>query len=68
MRLDQFQFTHRLAELQRQPVFQLREFESVIDSIRDCVAEVGRCAFVVDMATQHIVLSHLSTCTASLGS
>lgn len=40
LRLDQFKFTHRLAELQRQPVFQLREFESVIDSIRDCVAEV----------------------------
>ena len=41
LRLDQFKFTHRLAELQRQPVFQLREFESVIDTIRDCVAEVG---------------------------
>lgn len=49
LRLDQFKFTHRLAELQRQPVFQLREFESVVDSIRDCVAEVHA------RSTQHTV-------------
>jgi len=29
-----------LTELQRQPIFQLREFETTVDSIRDCVAEV----------------------------
>lgn len=30
-----------LTQLQKQGVFQLHEFEKVIDSIRDCVAEVG---------------------------
>lgn len=30
-----------LTELQSQVVFQLPEFEKVIDSIRDCVAEVS---------------------------
>lgn len=43
LRSDQFRFGHMLAELQRQPVFQLREFETTIDSIRDCVAEVQLC-------------------------
>lgn len=40
-RAEQFRFGEMLTQLQRQPVFQLHEFEMVIDSIRDCVAEVG---------------------------
>lgn len=39
-RSEQFRFGHMLTQLQRQPVFQLHEFEMVIDSIRDCVAEL----------------------------
>lgn len=39
-RSEQFRFGHMLTQLQRQPMFQLHEFEVVIDSIRDCVAEV----------------------------
>lgn len=40
LRSDQFRFGQMLTELQRQPIFQLREFETTVDSIRDCVAEV----------------------------
>lgn len=46
-RAEQFRFSDMLTRLQRQPVFQLHEFEVVIDSIRDCVAEVGVAVGVV---------------------
>lgn len=39
LRSDQFRFGRMLAELQGQPLFNLRQFESTIDTIRDCVAE-----------------------------
>ena len=40
-RSEQFRFTDLLTQLQHQEVFQLHEFEKVVDCIRDCVAEVG---------------------------
>lgn len=42
-RSEQLRFGEMLTRLQRQPVFQLHQFEVVMDSIRDCVAEVGVC-------------------------
>ena len=39
-RSEQFRFTDMLTQLQHQEVFQLHEFEKVVDCIRDCVAEV----------------------------
>ena len=39
LRTDQIQFGQQFADLQRHPVFKLRELESVVDRIRDCVAE-----------------------------
>ena len=47
-----------LAQLKRQAVFQLHEFEVVIDSIRDCVAEVGVVMGVVSgMMCTHLACS-----------
>ena len=40
-RSEQFRFTEMLTQLQHQEVFQLHEFEKVVDCIRDCVAEVS---------------------------
>lgn len=40
-RSEQLRFGDMLAQLQRQPAFQLHQFEVVMDSIRDCVAEVS---------------------------
>ncbi len=42
-RSEQFRFTEMLTQLQHQEVFQLHEFEKVVDCIRDCVAEVKSC-------------------------
>ena len=39
LRADQYRFNQSLAELQRRSVFQLREFETTVDTVRDCVAE-----------------------------
>lgn len=45
-RLEQFRFGDMLTQLQSQVVFQLHEFEKVIDSIRDCVAEVSPSTYM----------------------
>lgn len=52
-RSEQFRFGEMLTQLQRREVFQLHEFEKVIDSIRDCVAEVSLTAPLL-----HTTLSH----------
>ena len=49
LRSDQFRFGRMLAELQGQPLFSLRQFESTIDTIRDCVAEVRASASLLSL-------------------
>ena len=53
-RSEQFRFTDMLTRLQQQEVFQLHEFEKVVDSIRDCVAEVQSC----DVGSGHVMSVH----------
>ena len=39
MRSDQLRFSQLFADLRREAVFKLRDFESAVDRIRDSVAE-----------------------------
>ncbi len=39
LRSDQLRFSQLFADLRREPVFKLRDFESAVDRIRDSVAE-----------------------------
>lgn len=57
-RVEQFRFGDMLTQLQKKEVFQLHEFEKVIDSIRDCVAEVSHmtCCYDDTCAYVHVHL------------